>query len=180
MKQDIRDLFKEDDASEHALPKHHRQEFYDKLKATRPQRQSKLNTSYLFKVAVLILVFLAFTIVMFNQSDTLDNDLVEEAPIETQIEVIERQYLANIDKEWQSFLSITDDEKLVKRYREKLEDLNKDYKVLSKQFKANSDNITIIEALVENLQIRLQLLKDIQEHIKLLNQKNEQYETINI
>lgn len=180
MKQDIRDLFNNEEASKKALPDHHRQEFYEKLKASRPRRTSKLNTNYLFKVAAIVVLFVAFAFFMFKTTDKVTNTIVEETPIETQIDAIEKQYLASIDKEWQNFISITDDDNLVKRYREKLDGLDKDYQDISKQFKANSNNIAVIEALVENLQTRLQLLKDIQEHIKALHQKNEQYETINI
>lgn len=180
MKQDIRDVFKNDDASRKALPDHHRQEFYEKLKASRPRRTSNLNTNYLFKVAAIVVLFVAFAVIMFKTTDTVTNKIVEETPIETQIDALEKQYLASIDKEWQSFISIADDENLVKRYRNKLDDLDNDYKEISKQFKTDTNNILVIEALVENLQMRLQLLKDIQEHIKSLHQKNEHYETINI
>ncbi|WP_299334319.1 hypothetical protein [uncultured Psychroserpens sp.] len=180
MKQDIRDFFKDEDASGKRLPDSHRQEFYEKLKASRPRRESKLSTNYMFKVAAIVILFVALAFTIFKTTENVTNQVVEEAPIETQIELIEQQYLANIDKEWQSFISIANDDKLVKRYRAKLDDLDKDYKDISKQFKADNNNIMVIEALVENLQTRLQLLKDIQEHIKSLNQQNEHYETINI
>lgn len=180
MKQDIRDLFKTEDSSGKQLPDNHRQEFYDKLKASRVKRESKLNKTYLFKVAAILVLCLAFTVFIYNSNQKVNTQIVEESPIEIQIDAIEKQYLAHIDDEWQNFINIANDDKLVKRYEDKLDDLDNDYKEISNQFKADQNNIIVIEALVDNLKTRLQLLKDIQGHIKVLNQKNEQYETISI
>ncbi|MEH6535638.1 MAG: hypothetical protein V7719_04550 [Psychroserpens sp.] len=170
MKQDIRDLFKDDEASGKQLPENHRQEFYDQLKASRPRRTSKLNTNYLFKVAVMVVLFMGLALIVFTTTDKVI-EVIVESPIETQIDALEQQYLANIDEEWQNFISVANDEKLVNRYRDKLDDLDNDYQEVSKQFKADNNNILVIETLVDNLKTRLQLLKDIQEHINLLNQK---------
>jgi len=179
MKQDIRNLFRDEETSGKPLPDNHRQEFYEQLKASRPRRSSKLNTSYLFKVAAMVVLFVAMAFIMFNKADNISDEVVT-TPVETQIDIIERQYLASIDEEWNNFINVTNDERLIKRYRDKLDDLDTDYQEISKQFKVDTNNIQVIESLVDNLKTRLQLLKDIQEHIKLLNQKNEQYETINI
>ncbi|WP_431135009.1 hypothetical protein [Psychroserpens mesophilus] len=180
MKQDIRDLFTNEEGSGSQLPEHHRQEFYDKLKASRPKRKSSLSRNYLLKMAAVILLFLALTFVINTTTDKVSNQIADESVMETQINAIEKQYLTNIDDEWQNFIRITDDDTLVKRYKQKLDDLDKDYKEISNQFKADQNNILVVEALVDNLKTRLQLLKDIQEHIKVLNQKNEHYETISI
>jgi hypothetical protein len=66
---------------------------------------------------------------------------------------------------------MANDEKLVDRFRNKLADLELDYQEITLQFKADRNNIEVIESLIENLKERLQLLKDIQEHINILNQK---------
>ncbi|WP_047547929.1 hypothetical protein [Psychroserpens sp. Hel_I_66] len=182
MKRDIRELFKETDqfpTSRAQLPDHHRQEFYDKLKASRPRRTSIISTGYLVKTAAIITLFLALTFTLFKTIETTSSTIVESS-METQIEAIEKKYLASIDQEWKQFVRVANDEKLVKRYRDKLDDLDRDYKDISKQFKTDNNNIMVIESLVENLQTRLKLLKDIQEHITILNQKTEPHETINI
>jgi hypothetical protein len=176
MKQDIRNLFRDEDtdpvdASRKQLPDSHRQDFYEQLKASRPPRTSQLNRHYLIKVAAIITMFLALTLSLFQMGDNTSNHDVEVSSMETQIDLIEKQYLASIDQEWQRFITVANDEKLVERYKEKLDDLDADYKEISQQFKADTDNILVIESLVENLQTRLQLLKDIQEHINVLNQK---------
>ncbi|MDP5158931.1 MAG: hypothetical protein NWQ07_10170 [Flaviramulus sp.] len=180
MKKGIRDLFNEDEVIKNNLPKNHRQEFYNKLKASRKQNTARFEVNYLIKVAAIAILFLGLTFLILKPKEKASNQIADESKIVNQIDAIEKQYLANINKEWQNFIAIAMDENLVKRYKQKLDELSSDYQNISIQFKKDSNNITVIEALVENLQTRLQLLKDIQEHIKLINQKNEQYETITL
>lgn len=170
MKRDIRELFKsEDEANINQLPENHRAEFLQKLH--QPAKPKKKTLGLLSLIAVL---FIACTVI-FNVIE-MDSNIVEESPIIAQIETIEAEYLADIETEWQSFIALTEDDVLVERFRKKLKELDRDYKEISVQFKEDSNNIYVIEALVENLQTRLQILKDIQKHIKILNQNNEHYE----
>jgi hypothetical protein len=167
MKRDIRDLFKEEDDLK-SLPNHHRTDFLEKLSK---QPKKKLNRFFLLKIAAVVLVLLAVGYgVVYNQPEE------EVSTMVAQIEAVEAEYLKNIEAEWKRFIAIADDEVLVARFKKKLAELDNDYQEISVQFKTDSNNILVIEALVENLQTRLQILKDIQEHIKILNQNNEHYE----
>ncbi|MFD1016555.1 hypothetical protein [Winogradskyella rapida] len=170
MKQDIRTLFSEEDDLK-TLPKNHRTEFADKLK-----KQSQLKRRPYAWLGVAAILIIALTI-GFNRVDIQSYDNQDSpSPIVAQIESVEAEYLADIETEWQNFIALADDPVLVERFRKKLKDLDADYKAISVQFKADANNILVIEALVENLQTRLQILKDIQNHINILNQNNEQYE----
>ena len=178
MQKDIRNLFKDDDDSFKKLPKSHRTEFLEKLKASKTASTKRFNYNIIYKTAAMLAIFFVIGFVVFNQFSKESNYVVEESAIELQIKDIEQQYLASIEIEWQSFLSITKDEYLIKRFEKRLNDLDKDYQEISVEFKKDTNNISVIEALVENLQTRLQLLKDIQEHIKILNQENKHETTI--
>lgn len=167
MKQDIRDLFNEGEDLK-TLPEKHRTEFFDKLKK---QPKKKPNTFFWLSIAAVAII--AFTVgfnIFYNQPTE------EVSPMLAQIEAVEAEYLEDIEQEWENFLAITDDEVLISRFRKRLSELDKDYQEVSAQFKNDSNNILVIESLIENLKTRLQILKDIQEHIKILNQNNEQYE----
>jgi len=175
MEQDIRDLFKKEEQLK-TLPKNHKADFLEKLKTSKQHTKSKSNYSLLYRIAAILVMGLIVGYGIFKTNFN-NSSLVEENALAQQIKTIETEYLANIDKEWQSFLILTKDEKLVKRFEKRLEDLDTDYKEISQQYKGATDDIFIIEILIENLQTRLQILKDIQKHIKILNQqKNEQYE----
>lgn len=167
MKQDIRDLFtnKEDLKT---LPDNHRAEFLEKLKS-----QPKKNSNYIIWIRVAATVIIALAI-GYSQFYKQSNEV--EPPVISQIKAVEDQYLKDIEKEWQSFVAVANDEALVARFKKRLNELDADYQEIAAQFQNDANNIEIIEALVDNLQTRLQILRDIQEHINILNQKNEQNE----
>lgn len=175
MKQDIKNLFTESDLLKKKLPALHRKEFIEKLNAIKSKDSKKISTYYLAKVAAFIILFFSIGYTFYN--DLPKND-IKEVAIEVQLKVIEQEFLENINQEWDSFLAIAEDKMLIKRYEEKLKNLDNDYKEISLKFKNNTNNVLLIESLLENLQNRLQLLKDIQQHIKLLNKKSQQNEDI--
>ena len=147
------------------LPKNHREDFFKKLKS---QKKPKLHNYLWLKVAAIFIIGLVFIYPLLKK-ETI------EKPSQI-IAQVEAEYLSSIETEWRNFLAITNDEKLIKRFEKKLDELDADYKEISKAFKIDTNNILILESLVDNLQTRLKILKDIQEHIKILNQKNEQHE----
>jgi len=175
MKRDIRELFKGDDLVNKNLPDNHRADFLKKLKESKTETVIPKRKFMVYKFAASILLFVALGYFINTQFNT--ESTIEPSQLVAQIETVEQQYLSEIDKEWQSFLALTTDAKLVSRYEKKLADLDEDYKTISKSFKKDTNNILVIEDLIDNLKIRLQLLKDIQEHITLLNSKNDNYET---
>jgi hypothetical protein len=168
MKRDIRDLFKEEDDFK-SLPVNHRTEFLERLKK-QPDKKST-NFPWL-KIAAVLLVALTAGLNIFY--DTPDE--AEVSPIVAQIEMVETEYLKNIEAEWESFLSVAEDSMLVKRFENKLIELDTDYQEISLQFRQDSNDIFVVEDLINNLKKRLNLLKDIQSQIKLINQKNELHE----
>jgi hypothetical protein len=175
MEQDIRKLFNTEDETDHQLPLIHRGEFQSKLKqATQKQKPS---FKWAYKYAAIAILFLSLGYI-FIQQDVVVPIEPEETALQLQLKEVEQQYLGHIEKEWESFKTLTDDDRLIQRYEQKLEDLNEDYQELSLQFQDDRNNILVLESLIENLKLRLQILKDIQHHIRLLNQKNEQNEII--
>lgn len=171
MKQDIRDLFKsDDDNGTKQLPNDHREEFLAKLNTNR--KDNSQNYIWLRLVAVMV-VALTVSFFIFKT----ETPHTETSPLLAQVEAVEAEYLKNIETEWQNFKQLATDEVLVKRYEKKLTDLDADYQEISKAFKNDTNNILVVESLIQNLQTRLQLLKDIQEHIKILNQKTTPNET---
>ncbi|WP_282043053.1 hypothetical protein [Winogradskyella flava] len=167
MKKDIRDLFEEDNDLK-TLPDGHRAEFLDKL-----QKQPKKKSNGFFWLGIAAVTIIALTV---GFSIFYSEPVEEISPMIAQIEAVEAEYLADIETEWENFIAIADDEILISRFKRRLEELDNDYQDIAVLFKNDSNNIAVVESLIENLQTRLQLLKDIQEHIKILNQNNEQHE----
>ncbi|MHA7842902.1 MAG: hypothetical protein ACX93I_06250 [Winogradskyella sp.] len=167
MKQDIRDFFKDREDLK-IPPANHRNEFLDKLKT---QNKSKKRGYTWLKIVAVAIVALTVGFSIFYEKP-----VENVSPMLAQVEAVEEEYLKEINAEWENFVAIANDEVLVARFKKRLDALDRDYQSISKQFKSDVNNIVVVEALVDNLQTRLQILKDIQEHIKILNQKNEQNE----
>ena len=169
MEHDIRNLFKKDEISEVEIPPFHKEEFIKKLNS------SKQNN---YNVAISVAVIIVFMMVLlFPKNDTSKEN---KTLIQTQIATFEKEYLTNINNEWQQFVAISNDSILIKKYEIKLKDFDTDYKKITENLKSNPNNINVLEALINNLQRRLELIKNIKKHIKELNQKNISNETIYI
>lgn len=177
MKRDIRELFNDTETEGKKLPKNHRTEFIEKLNFSTIEKPKKPHLGLFLKVAASIALIITFGYYMMNQKNS---EINKPTSIQVQVQQIEKDYLQQIDNEWKNFVRATDDKELIKVYQQKLDDLNEDYKELSKSFKENTNNVMILEDLIGNLQNRLQLLKDIQNHIKILNEKTNTYETLTL
>lgn len=169
MERDIRDLFQENDDFKKDLPKSHRDDFIKKLNKNNTQKPK-------FKYKIVAFVVVIFSLIYFFNSNTVDINNTNS--FEKEFSKIESDYLKNIDKEWKQFTEITTDTLLIRKYKEKLNDFNNDYKKITNQLKEFPNNINLLESLINNLQRRLQLIRQINEHIKELNQKNTNNETI--
>lgn len=175
MKQDIRELFKNNELEKKKLPSFHEKDFLEKLERFNKNKLPKKHVEK-WKIAVSILLIFSIGYYFFKSEIYIS----PEPTLFVQVKKIEKEYLSQIDNEWESFIKLTSDKELVKRYEEKLSNLDINYKEISNELKQDPNNIMVLEKLIENLQTRLKILKDIQNHIKELNQKNISNETITI
>lgn len=177
MKRDIRELFKNDAYPKKKLPNFHEAEFLGKLEKFTKKEKPKPFLQIL-KIAASIVLMLSVGYYFLNAKTEIKEE--NHPTLYVQVKQIEKEYLNNIHKEWNDFVALTNDKNLVENYKEKLSALDISYKETTKQFKLSPNNISVLEKLIKNLQTRLQYLKDIQDHIKNLNQNNISYETITL
>ncbi len=172
MERDIRELFQENDDLNIEIPKNHKADFLNKL-AHQHKKNKRFQQITIFKIAAFAVIILSGTFYYFSANNT-----IEKTPLQIQVAAIEKEYLTNIYEEWKDFIEVAKDTVLVKKYKIKMQDFDKDYKKISKELAKNPNNINVLEALINNLQRRLELVKDIKAHIKELNQKNASNETV--
>ena len=172
MERDIRNLFNENEVSKKEIPKNHRSDFLKKLEQQN-KKQNGLQRKNIFKIAASVAILLFCTFYYFNL-----NNKVEKTPLQIHLAEIEKEYLTSIDKEWDGFIAVAEDSILVNKYKVKMLDFDKDYQKITNQLNKTPNSINVLEALISNLQRRLELIKNIKEHIKELNQKNTSNETI--
>ena len=175
MEHNIKNLFNKNEFTKKKLPDSHTKEFIKKLESISAKRKKNTVFSKIKIVAFFLLMIFGVSMYFtFSEKEEPIND----NSIFAEVEKIEQEYENKIDEEWQKFLKITNDTVLINKYKQKIQTSNTDYKKLTLNFKESPTNILALENLIHNLQKRLQLLKDIQEHINELNQKNTTNETI--
>ena len=188
MAQDLRKLFKEQREEEtYQMKEGHADRFFSKLETELPEK-SKPNSYFWLKIAASVIIMIGLASYFFiNANDAIetkttivDNSNNTETNISLgdlspDLEKIESYYVANINLELAN-LEISDDNKdIVDGYMEQLAALDLEYKKLNKELNDFGPNDQTIEALIQNLQLRLQLLKKLKEKLNQLKlSKNEQ------
>lgn len=195
MQQDLRELFKKNREQQKGKPKSgHQDRFFNRLEEEFLVK--KKSPIYWTKIAATILViltigYLGFT--GFNTKKNIELKLVESENINNttkeislgdlspDLKKVENYYVANINLEL-SKLEVSDDNKaLIDRFLLQLSSLNTEYKKLNTELNQEGPNDQTISALIQNLQLRLQVLQKLKKKLNLLNNlKNEQITTNNV
>ena len=118
--------------------------------------------------AACVILFGIGTFIITN----ISGEETKESSLFTEMKTIEDEYLQHIASEWEAFQLSTNDEYLVKKYKERLEELDVSYQELKTQFLTEKNSLTTLEKMIQNLKMRLTLLQEIQQHLKRL--KDEQ------
>jgi len=169
MAQDIRKLFNnEPKVFSEKMPKGHEARFLKKLDKELPVTSSKSKFTFLnIAASVVLLIGFGFGAYQFINSET------EELPIETtvarkslgdispQFKKVEDYYLANINLELSKMKVTPESKELFDGYLEKLDELNKEYLRLEEELAQSGPNEQTINALIDNLKLRLNLLYQI-------------------
>ncbi|WP_224484543.1 hypothetical protein [Robertkochia aurantiaca] len=193
MAQDLRDLFKDEDHKERfTMPEGHREEFESRLEQAFPDRNRSSLFMFLKVAAILVVIFGAGFLIYQagyrssgGQQQVVGNDQ-EAAPLkETRITLgdlspdlnkIENYYVASINMELSQIEVNADTRKLLDGYMNRLTELNDEYERLTQELNDIGPNDQTINALIENLQMRLQLLYRLKEKMnEFKTSKNEQF-----
>lgn len=192
MGQDLRKLFECDEQlSSNKMKEGHEARFLEKLNEELPA--SKKPSFYYMKVAAAVIMIFAsgligYTLLNPSIKETTIPDLVSTdkekknvnkitlGNISPELKKVEDYYTANINLEL-SEIEITEENKqLLDGYMNRLTDLDEEYKKLSVELNEVGPNDQNITALINNLQIRLQLLYQLKEKLKELKEnQNEKF-----
>ena len=192
MGQDLRELFKEQREKEkYQINKGHETRFFEKLE-TELSNKRKSSSYFWLKIAASVLVLVGLTGYLYTNYKTIltttivtanpkkqDSDTtISLGDLSPDLEKIENYYIANINLELANLEISEENMGVVDGYMEQLEILDAEYKSLNKELNTIGPNDQTIEASIQNLQLRLELLKKLQEKLNQIKlSKNEQ--TIN-
>lgn len=200
MAQDIRDMFRDNTPeSQEKMNKGHEQRFKARLNKEMPLKPKQSNRYFYFSIAAVLVVALGVGLFMFNDpvstgndvelvdtpsreaepSNTLDEKQFLLSDVSPEFKQIENYYMASINMELAK-LEINDDNKaLIDAFMLELEELDKEYQRLNAELNEAGPNEQTIEAMVANLQLRLELLLKLKNKLnEIKNSKNKNYENL--
>ena len=183
MQKDIREITGKYKEEHIELSSNHANKFEALLqKELHQQKPKKRNFKWLsIAASVVLLISLAIQLYPTEKIDSESNSVQKEislGSISPEFNTIETYYTNSINLEITE-LEITDDNKeMLDGYLAKISELTKEYKLLTKELNTKGVNDSTIDALVSNLQLRLQLLKRLKKQLKQIkNLNSKQNET---
>ena len=174
MSKDIREILKNEVENTERLSTNHRQRFQQKLMDELHSTPSAKKSYQWLYIAASIVLLVSLGI-QFYPTNTVD-PIITELPKETQnqislgavspeLKTLESYYINTINYEL-SQLELTDDTKeFIDGYFAKIGELTNEYKSLTEELNTKGINDNTINALIGNLQLRLQLLKRMQKQL---------------
>jgi len=194
MGQDIRKMMRDYHPNTPKLSEGHEARFLEKLDAATEDRK-KPGIYMWMRIAALFVVALGIgSYFYFNNNDLVsdsqlvNNDGDSKTTVESRISLgdlspdlkkVEDYYMAGINVQLAS-LNVTDDNReLVDSYMEKMAELDKAYQALNLELSETGPTEATITALIDNLQLRLELLFKLKRKLQeLKNQNNENYNNV--
>lgn len=189
MGQDIRKMMRDYSPETPKLSEGHELRFEERLKAV--DATPKQNVFSWMRVAAVILAMVAVGSVAFyltkdegagNEITVInENDTTEEVAqsftlgdISPDLKKIESYYTTGINVQLASLKVNEENKELVDGYMQRLSELDAEYQLLNKELNEVGPNEATITALVENLQLRLELLFKLKNKLEELKKQNNE------
>ncbi|UAB86144.1 hypothetical protein INR75_09175 [Zunongwangia sp. SCSIO 43204] len=204
MGQDIRKMLQEDKESrKFKMPEGHQSRFADRLNKAFPEKKKSAGRKWFLQIAAILVVALAAGgFFYFNSGTSVDPygtqvvETSEENPLEEkekktensakqfqlsdvspQYKKIEDYYMASLNMELAKLDVNNENKELIDSFMKQLAELDKEYKRLNNELNELGPNEQTIEAMVANLQLRLELLFKLKQKLKEIKEsKDNSYE----
>ncbi|WP_299521692.1 hypothetical protein [uncultured Lutibacter sp.] len=176
MPKDLRELLKNEPMQVRELSKNHRKNFEVRLQ--KEFHDTKKNNSQFLRIAASFLVIIGLGSSIFYFSNNTVQNITETAKIESlgsispELKNIENYYLASINTEISNLQENPENKELLDGYLEKIGELTSEYKLLTVELNNEGLNEKTINALIDNLQLRLKLLYQLKEQLNELKNLN--------
>ncbi len=197
MAQDLRKMFEEERKKQQPeMKRGHEDRFMVKLEKELPigAKRKTINNFFWLKVAAAIVVLLGLGIYISSLENEIKSDpetlVVEKDDTEVQtislgdlspdLKKIENYYVTNINLELSGLEFDGDNKTLINGYLDKLSELNAEYALLNEELNQIGPNDQTINALIKNLQLRLQLLQKLKTKLNQLKSSKNEQESSNI
>lgn len=186
MAQDIRELFKEaQHVSHETMPDNHQSRFLDKLDQALPVKNKSSFNWLRIAASIVLLIGLGYgTYKYYGPSSTIvpETNVAATKTVTTKtlgdvspaLKKVEDYYLASINLELSKMKYTPETKDLFDGYLQQLDELNKEYQRLSVELTENGPTELTVNALIDNLKFRLNLLYRLREQLKEFSASNTQ------
>ncbi|AEM69375.1 hypothetical protein Murru_0319 [Allomuricauda ruestringensis DSM 13258] len=199
MARDLRKLFeKEREQKRFTMEDRHEGRFLAKLEKELPNNPPKKKVFSLWmQIAASVVVALGLSIYYFNNTDPIDvpeeqvtvvdrdnsngsGEGMSLGDLSPDLKKIETYYTTNINLQLSDLDVDPENKELMDSYMERLAELNKEYHRLNEELNELGPNDQTINALIKNLQLRLQLLQKLKTKLNQLKSSKNEQESSNI
>jgi len=167
------------------MSKGHDKKFENKLEEAFG-KASKTDYSIFYKMAAVAIIAVLSTVFVLNRDSSFYEEPAEQfvearkiklGDISPELQTVENYYLTSIKLELATLETKEEHDALVNSYLEELKNINKAYNDLEIDLNELGVTEEIINAMIDNLQLRLELLQDLKQKLNNLNQKQNENQT---
>ena len=180
MAQDIRELFKNDKIKQENMPENHQERFLEKLDEALPENvKSPIINWMLIAASVVVLLGLSFGAFQYYQSPGIGDtqEIANVKNVDTKslgdvspgLKKVEDYYLASINLELSKMNYTPETKELFDGYLSQLNTLDKEYQKLSLELTESGPSELTVNALIDNLKLRLNLLYRLRSQLQEFN-----------
>lgn len=178
MAQDLRNLFKTDTNNQHIkMSEGHQARFFDKLEEELPKKKAKNKFRVLnIAASVIVLLGLSYGAFQFLNQPSIDTpngqevvDIKTLGDVSPDLKKVEDYYLASINLELSKVQLTAANKELFDGYVLRLKELNEEYDKLTIELNENGPNAETLDALIDNLKFRLNLVMRLKEKLQEFN-----------
>lgn len=186
MGQDLKNLFNKDTEEQIKMSEGHEARFLQKLDKAIPQGSKGSGFSFLnIAAGITVLLGLSYGAYQFFQVSSTGT---EEKPVVTNLKTlgdvspdlkrVEDYYLASINLELSKVQLTPENKELFDGYVARLKELNEEYDNLTIELNENGPNEETLNALIDNLKFRLNLVMRLKEKLQEFNDDSFVQESI--
>jgi predicted RNase H-like nuclease (RuvC/YqgF family) len=199
MARDLRKLFeKEREEKRFKMKEGHEDRFFSKLDRELPKDPPKKKVFSLWmQIAASVVVAVGLSFYYLNSNEgpvdsdekvtVVDRDTpnigvqgISLGDLSPDLKKIETYYTTNINLQLSELAEDPGNKELVDSYMDRLAELNKEYQRLNQELNELGPNDQTINALINNLQLRLQLLQKLKTKLNQLKSSKNEQESSNI
>ena len=177
MAQDLRNLFEKDRLEQSAkMSQGHEARFLEKLDKELPVEKKSSGFSFLnIAASVVVLLGLSFGAYQFFKTSPIEPDKIADTDLKTlgdvspDLKKVEDYYLASINLELSKVELTPQNKELFDGYVLRLQELNNEYDKLLEELNENGPNSVTLDALIENLKLRLNLVMRLKDKLEEFN-----------